>query len=1456
MESKSSAYDTIASDLASEHQKNVDVRRQLSTLECSLQSANTSASNAKYREQALEQEVEHLKRSNDWLDNELKTKTEEQSKLRKDKNARIAELQRANEDQSNTIDSLRHTEAMLRSRLEELAQKADDAFSRIQDLQEEASRKESEFQIEIDSLKRLVDLMKSTVETEKRRQQELLEELEKTKDTASEDIGRIAAEAETEHREREAAENHITELEAQNEELEAKAQRLQDQVELPRHSPQMPNGTMTPDRRTPLSRMASPSPAKFRGPSTMTQLVSEYNQMKTELDAERRRNQKLSQTVDEMLSDLETRQPEVTELREEHARLETEVAEMTNLIDGIGKERDDASREARRHSGMLKAKTQEGELLRQQLRDLSSQIKVLLMEIHLRDQGAGAMSEQIRVQLERLAQGQIQDGDLDDSTATDRFISQNLVTFRRVSELEEQNSKLITLTRELGQRMELEEQSRQGAAEAAREQQELQEKYIRCKDEIKSLVTQSQSYIRERDMFRRMLSHRGQIPPGTDLGSLFGESVNAEGSVTPNRRDDSSNVEQSPNTKELADYAKLLKDMQNHFDAYRQESATDRSTLKAQVDDLSRTNTQLRSEINKSNSRVELTNERYNMAQANYKMLKSENAELQKRSQLHIENAAKLDLRTQQAAEDLIEAKNLVDSMRNESANLKAEKEFWKGIEKRLTDDNRGLQEEQSRLNALTTDLQRLLNEREFSDSETRRRLQEQIDKLEQDLQSAQKRLGEQVEENKQLLLRRDFESQQSQKRIDDLVTSLGSTREALIETKATRDHLEARVQDLTIELRSAEERLEVLRTVPVHRPRDDENGSPTSEHNAGGSTMGREQELCVEVSELKRDLELARHEVENSKSQIEQYKAISQSSEVELANLNETQELYKQETEKLMAEQNQKISQFEERLNDTNAELSSSNSELAKLRSEEAEVGRRLEEQKVAHETEINHLKDVAERHEAAAEFHLADLRSQTEITQQAQSNYETELMKHGETAKTLQSVRNDLNQNRMQLLENKGLLETNRAHLMQNEESWTESRERYENELAELRTGRENLQVQNKRLHQQLESVSAQISNLRKHAPGTEQDETATNNPSSSPDNLQEIIKYLRREKDIVDVQLEISNQEAKRVKQQLQYTQLQLDEVRLKLGQQQRLREENERTALNHNKLMETINELSTFRESNVTLRNELRQSQSALAAKTSDIEALQAQIEPIQTELREVKGELENTVADARLVTEDRDRWQQRAQTILQKYDRIDPAELEALKEKIQILEKEKEESHSSVATLQARIEDAEKQTAAATEQGAEKLADLKQRLTEQFKARNKEMMGKIREKDSQMQAATQDKSQLEAQIATLQEELQTARSERDHTVQRTASNEDPTSDDHESEEGQVMETDTSSTKQPLDSIVLQTQLYEAQGQARAAGARATELDVRVEELQAKIAGLESQLVSRSPCNGLL
>lgn len=1446
LESKSRAYDDLATELSAKHQKTVELRREISTLEQNVRSTNAAASTARLREQNLQAEFEALKRSNEFMDQELKTKNAEHAKFRKDKNAQVHDLQRKNEDTTMAIETLQKNETTLKQRLDEVSQKANDFLNQIQQLRDEAARREESFRSDRDSSARLAELLENSVKTERRRQQELSAELERVKEDAAEEIGRISAEVETEHDGRLVAEQRVAELEVQVERLEADSLLRQNTNTRPGTPNSLRNGISsgTPNGNSSSSRLFFSRSAQpgggLSGGLNMTQVITDYHNMKADLEAERARNEKLSSTVDEMLKQLDTREPEVAQLREDHDRLEADILEMSSVIDNISKERDQAKKDASTWEGQVNGLMQESELRRGQIRDLSVQMRVLLMELHARNQGEADYTPDERHRLEQLARGHF---DEEDVSPTDRFIGQQLTTFKDIAELQDQNTKLLRIAHELGHKLEGEE-AQEAKSQALNQQGELeslQQKYERCKDEMRSLVTHSQSYIRERDMFRRMLAHRGQLPAGSDLASMFGESVNGQSGLgTPAQNAIHQSIEQSPSAKDLADYAKLLKEMQAHFDSYRQEAASDRSTLKAQLDSVSKKNTDLRNEVSRKTNEATLTHERYEMLQANYGMLQGQNEELQKRSQTLSERAAAQDLRTQQVAEELIEARSLLESMRNEIANLKAEKEFWKSVEKRLLDDNQNLGMERERLNALNTDLQNLSNEREQSDRDSRRRLQAQVETLEAELQATKRKLNDEVEDGKRMALRREFDNQQSQSRIDDLIASLGTVREELVAAKSTRDHLQVRVDEMTIELRSAEERLTFL------RPQRATQLDATDEHPDSDNET-REQEYAVQLSELKRDLELARGELTNARSQIEQYKAISQSSEEELRSMNETQDQYRQEMDRVIEEKATRVQELERSVDELHSQIANAQADMSSLQAENAESNRKMEAQKASFDAEITGLKDLNERSESAAHFYQEDLKAQAEIARQAQQNYENELVKHAEAAKNLQKVRGEYNQLRLEIAKLKTEAESARSTLSQSEESWAEAKERYERELNELRSRRDDGQAQNKLLHQQLESVSGQIAALRqKRMSGIEEDDGTTESSVPGNDTMQELVRYLRREKEIVDVQWELSSQEAKRLRQQLEHTQSQLDEARLKLNQQRRAEENNELSALTHNKLMETINELNLNRESNVTLRLEKNQAQTLLSEKLGIIEELQQQIQPLQFKVRELEDAKENQDEELRMTREARERFEQRYLDVLHKSKSIDPAEFDSLKEHVVALENEREALIASKQTLQQQVDGIPDQIKQTTEQANERIQESRQKLIEQSKAKARDQNTKIRERDAALQSATQEKEAFGKQLQEKQKELDEAIMARDEALAAQKSSSANQNQQNGSEDGQVNEGEVTKTDD-VNVLALQEKLNSTLSKVNEEVTRSTELQEEVNNLQSRISELQAVVV---------
>lgn len=1362
LESKTTANDNLAQDLQKQHQKGLELSQLITALQQSVQNANSAASSAKFREQSLRQELDLTKKSNEWYENELKTKSAESLKYRKEKGARITELQSLNEEANLNVEALKRTEQALRDRLDEVQKKAEGSLSKIQQLQEAAAKTEEGFRQELESARRLAELQSQQTETHRNRLKEVEAALEKAKDDAADEVGRCRQEAEAEKHDREQAEQRIAELEAEVDRLEVLIAAQPHAGSVPGTPRNGVDGSMFGRAGSP-AQFGTPGSVRSKSTITATQAIEELYKVKGQLATEKRRSEQLAASMEEMMQGLEAKQPEFEEMQAEHERLQQEVVEMSKIVDQTGKERDRAKKDLRKVESEASTGQAEANILRQQLRDLSAQIKMLLCELDARERGLDALNAAERAQLERLARGEVSEEALEGLTDTDRLISQRLTVFRSIGELQEKNQELLKITRQLGAQMESEEAlaAKHQAARDHEEVQNLQTKIENYKDELQSMITRSESYIKERDMFRRMLQHRGQLPPAADLATVFGQSVDGnQNGVIPT-------IEQRDN----ANYATLLRELQGHFDQYREEQTIDRRTMKEQIEKLSLEKGSLQAEIAKISSQLTFATERYDMLHSNYTMLQNENSELQKRSQTLSEAAAKQDLRTQQVAEDLIEAKGLVESMRNENSNLKAEKKLWKDIQDRLSQDNERLMNEQSRLNNLVTNQQTLHNERELSDSETRRRLQAQVESLEAELSTTKRKLNDEIEESKKAQLRKEYDSQQNQKRIDDLATNLGQVREELVAAKTTRDHLQSRVDELTIELKSAEERVELLQPRLTPRPGSNLQPAADGEDVTEEEALSREQELAIEVSELKRDLDLMKSELENAKNQMEQYKSISQSSEEELQSLNATQDQYREEMDRIIEEKDSKTRELQQRVGDISAELATTNNELTTVRNQQSEIARQAGEEKATLEAEILRLKDEDERHATAAQFHQQDLRAQAAIATKAQQDYENELVKHAEAAKLLQNLRAEYNQMKTESATLRAEAESAKVALNQSEASWEERRQQFEQELSELKTRRDDVNAQNKLLHQQLESVGAQISALQQSRSSLT-DVTEFGSPAAESttdrniDGLRELNTFLRREKEIIEVQYELKVQEAKRLQQQLEYAQSQLDESRLKLDQERRIHADGSRNSVAHKDLMEKLEELNLFRESSITLRNEARQAQTQLAEKTKRVEELIEQIQPLETKIRELEHGKETMGGEMRLLQEDRDRWQKRTQDVISKYDRIDPAEMEQLKETIESLKAERDSLLEEQQPLKEKYE--------ALETEKEAWQANRTKLVDQFKERSRNQSNQIRDRTAERDAANQEKVALQQQLSTLQQDLETAVIEKNAAEQQLAS----------------------------------------------------------------------------------
>src|SRR5271169_3546609 len=190
-----------------------------------------------------------------------------------------------------------------------------------------------------------------------------------------------------------------------------------------------------------------------------------------------------------------------------------------------------------------------------------------------------------------------------------------------------------------------------------------------------------------------------------------------------------------------------------------------------------------------------------------------------------------------------------------------------------------------ARLNNLLSNIQSMQNDRERQENESRRRSLQETERLEQEVQTLKSKLTEESEETKRLSARREYESRDLQERINKVNAELSLAREQLASATTARDQLQARVEEQAIILRSSEEKL-----VALSKP-------------GSSQDVNHEQQLGVEVAELKKALELTKTELRDAKEYAEKMKEISATAEEALQEMNNTHDTFKESIDRQLAE-------------------------------------------------------------------------------------------------------------------------------------------------------------------------------------------------------------------------------------------------------------------------------------------------------------------------------------------------------------------------------------------------------------------------------------------------------------------------------------------------------------------------------------------------------------------------
>ncbi|AOA65352.1 Myosin-like protein [Komagataella phaffii CBS 7435] len=970
---------------------------------------------------------------------------------------------------------------------------------------------------------------------------------------------------------------------------------------------------------------------------SLSQLYTDFQLMKKQLSNERRLKEKMQVQIDHFIEELSKKLPIIESTKEKCSLMENELVEYSILLEKTRFERDDAKRQVAAWNKSIDEYEDRINSLATQSADLKSQVSTLVAQISLKTDGSSPLTTEEKELIKSL-NGKTTS--FVNGSDTDKIISERLVKFKDINELVNKNAELIQALRELGKKLENQE-AHQKANKATFESEtlkEVRENNIRLEDELKQTQEKLLLIMKERDMFR-------------DIHKLQGEPTE-------------STQTSSQSEKEVVALTEELDRSRTELVVLKKESKATIEELNKQIRSLWEAKSDINLQLAKANSSVTIAEERLKASYESNRFIKLELDQIKGANESLSQSLNSTEENNKKLFEETLSLRSEVSNINSELRSLRSEKSIWTSFQERIKDENKQLHNEKASLNSLVNNLQLMLSERENSYTDSIKRLSTSLDSAEKELENAKQRIINQSTEISLLVKRRDSDLEILRARIDSLTAELSSTRESLIKETAALARADQTVELLNSQVRVLEEKIK-----PIH-------GIASRRLSATSKDLNTIEEYKEALEKLESDLEIAQQSAD-------QFKNVAEAAEAELTRLGSSFDEYKNVYET-------KLKEYSEE----NGKLSSSNEDL---KQSIEKVKEELQDSKTAWDEErgtllnkITNLEVDASsvnsfKHDLEAKVELL----QTELTQLTEESklQNDDLNKTKSEIDELNKVNQELtlykNSTESQITELTNRAETAEKGLKEAEISWENQRNLLLGEIKETKNKIDELNVENRMLLNQLESATDSTggSQLKKNDILT-----------GDNDNTSQLISFLRDQKDHVSRELQQSQMEVTRLRQQLSIAEEEIEQSKIeaeKLEGYEKLSNELQGEITKSAELSKIVSEL---RQGNTDLRNENQSQVNRITALYHQLEQEKAKNEPFEIQIKQLKVEVETKGKEATMNQEQLEYWKTRSLNLLNEVGSIGNEEYvkeaESLKEKLA----EVEGKHSELSARFNRLKD--------------------------------------------------------------------------------------------------------------------------------------------------------------------
>uniref|UniRef100_A0A2M4B7Z9 Nucleoprotein TPR n=1 Tax=Anopheles marajoara TaxID=58244 RepID=A0A2M4B7Z9_9DIPT len=1287
---RNEAVDERDTLLSAVERKTLEVERlqaDVVSLEHKLKSANDAKCTALAKLDELDGKEYALEFKEKRMERELALRDSQIAKLTEDLERAMHDLQAVRRDQnvrsltveaklSEKIEELKianQTIAHLSERDAALSKKVEELTMKLLAQQEDTSKMMEQYQKQLMSESNLNNLLQQDKSDHMRQTEELeraASELRSLLNEATEQYGKLETEKkrlETKHEEDLAAKDRV--IQEQQDELKHANQLLEEaRVESLEHAVEK------------LAPSAAATSRMLKSGMSLTQVYSKFVQASEELIETRKDNDKLRLQMSNILAEVECSAPKITHVERLCRNLKDQNEELNSQLAVLINENGELKSELKQLWEKLRNASAENDKLQKTRSDLSRQVCSLLEETTRLSTGARSQTD------ESLTSNLLNEG-----------LTRKRITYRNIEELQAKNADLIMTLHELNARLKIAE-GRKDTSELEAQLHAREEMLREQQQKIQELEKILHICKMQRDRYWARSGFSGPTGTGMPMNGEMDESldVGEHGSVSREAYEAkvaeaaASSVAIAEKERRVADLEAKLKErqqelaaMKEEYETYRREKLQNDKLMNDQFDRLRTENRELSTQNVKLLGGVEYQTDQNRIMKMSNETLKKQISTLEERAKNYEITIAKHETTIVFLKDQAIGAQSMLSRAEVQLGNLKHELRILKDSESRLQAEREMVQRERQQRELILNDVEMIKVSMERSESEGRRRLEGRLDETSRECSALRRRLQEEQDRFRELTSQLQRQTETARKRMEEEMAIAETVAADLKNAKEELEIKERKIDDLQRKLQA------------TLSPSDEDN--PVTQANR----KVRELEHLAEQNRI--EIDSLKEELSAAKEHARQYAELAESSEKELKELSGTYTKEREANEQELATLRKQDAELRAQISELNTELSlkitgaqlsattdggDHESELHKVQLEKKQALEQLAQQN-------RELREMRDKQNALAEQ-----------LQQAEQKYANEMVLHSSDIQQLALLKEELLRTNGQFEELREARDLAAEQLRTNEECWTRREELLRAEINQMEERLNDLNSQNTTLHDQLQTLSTRLlissstgaglnesfsstavvvgasgggdtGGAASTTSGTDGEATPADESMSvsgigdssllnrslrddekaSVEQLLQIIKYLRKEKDIAMARYDLANSAKLRLQSEQQLVQKRLEEVQ---GELKAVREQTDTgivSAAKHEEILRRLETFNAITDSNRVLREERDTLSKQVTDFSQRLRSAEEELLPLQEKVRELTVKMESSVNEATALRQEAVRWRSRATMLIDRSNKM-------------------------------------------------------------------------------------------------------------------------------------------------------------------------------------------------------